>query len=26
MRFRMSRLWGDLLQVRQDQQHQKVQI
>ena len=25
-RFRLSRLWGDLLQVRNDQEHQKVKI
>lgn len=25
MRFRMARLWGDLLQVRNDLQHQQVQ-
>jgi len=26
LRFRLARLWGDLLQVRNDQQHQQVQI
>ena len=26
MRFRLYRLWGDLLQVRNDQQHRQVQI
>ena len=26
MRFRLPRLWGDLLQVRLDRQHQQVQI
>lgn len=25
MRYRMARLWGDLLQVRNDRQHQQVQ-
>jgi hypothetical protein len=26
MKFRLYRLWGDLLQVRNNQQHQQVQI
>ena len=26
MKVRLSRLWGDLLQVRNDRQHQQVQI
>lgn len=26
MRFRLARLWGDLLEVRNNQQHQQVQI
>jgi hypothetical protein len=26
MRFRLPRLWGDLLQVRNNQQHQQVQV
>jgi hypothetical protein len=26
MRFRMYRLWGDLLQIRNNQQHQQVEL
>lgn len=26
MRFRLPRLWGDLLKIRNDQQHQQVQM